>query len=84
MNQQGKMGMLFGVGLKAQCSVVTQRLDILLALKRPVVLNCVGLSRGGIACLYLCQMAAMYNDAVTVNMLLFDPVPGNLLTTSRC
>ena len=75
--------MLFAVGLKAQCTIVIDKLDEIIAMGREVVLNCVGLSRGGIACLYLCQMAAKYGSAVTINMCLFDPVPGNLLTTSR-
>lgn len=79
----GWKGLIFGVGMKAKCKVVMDRLAEILAKKRPVVLNCIGLSRGGIACLYLCQMTADLGDALTINLCLFDPVPGNLLTTAR-
>ena len=79
----GNCGMLFAAGLKAQCSLVIERVKGLIELGKILVVNCVGLSRGGIACLYLCQMLADYPDTVSVNMCLFDPVPGNLLTTSR-
>ena len=43
----------------------------------PLTINAVGLSRGACACLLLCQRLAAWPDAVTVNLFLYDPVPGN-------
>ena len=81
----GSMGVVFATGLVEQCTEVCKAIDSMLATAYDAVtLNVVGLSRGGIAAIYLAQMVGHYSSGVlTVNLLLFDPVPGNLITTSR-
>jgi len=84
----GCAGTLFAKGLDKQCDQVRRQLDAFLGervpsgqLQRPVRVNVVGLSRGGIACLYLAQrLADLTPSQCKLCMLLFDPVPGNLLT----
>lgn len=49
-----------------------------------VTVNFVGLSRGGIGGLYLAQELACFSATeVLLNLLLFDPVPGNFIWISR-
>mmetsp|Transcript_17015 Transcript_17015/g.28380 ORF Transcript_17015/g.28380 Transcript_17015/m.28380 type:complete len:391 (+) Transcript_17015:83-1255(+) len=49
-----------------------------------VNLNVVGLSRGGIAAIQLAQMLHYIPvELLQINLLLFDPVPGNLITSSK-
>jgi hypothetical protein len=50
-----------------------------------IVLNAVGLSRGGAACLLLAQAVQRHfgDDAVNVSLLVFDPVPGNTITSAK-
>jgi hypothetical protein len=51
-----------------------------------LVVNIVGLSRGGIAVLYLVQLIHKRISDINklqINLLLFDPVPGNLIWSSR-
>jgi len=49
-----------------------------------VTVNFVGLSRGGIGGLYLAQeLTGFRAEQVIVNLLLFDPVPGDLIWMSR-
>jgi hypothetical protein len=49
-----------------------------------VNLNVVGLSRGGIAAIQLAQtLHYICADRLHINLLLFDPVPGNLITSSK-
>ena len=47
-----------------------------------LLVNVVGLSRGGIAALYLAQVLGQ-DLRLRLNLCLFDPVPGNLLTSAR-
>lgn len=49
-----------------------------------VVLNVVGLSRGGIAAIQLAKtLAHIPPERLQINLMLFDPVPGNLITSSK-
>jgi hypothetical protein len=49
-----------------------------------VILNVVGLSRGGVAAIQLAQtLHNIPSDRLQVNLMLFDPVPGNLITFSK-
>jgi len=49
-----------------------------------VTVNFVGLSRGGIGGLYLAQLLSSFDaKQVRLNLLLFDPVPGNFIWMSR-
>ena len=102
----GVPGTLFAVGLKRQCRAVVSYIDFIIdhfvnkALKEARVkikLNVVGLSRGGIAAMFLCQLlsnsrrgkaykrnTSRYDPSfLSINALLFDPVPGNLVSTSK-
>lgn len=45
----GTMGVIFAAGLSTQCQVVQTRIDEIIHSGRPVQLNTIGLSRGGIS-----------------------------------
>ena len=82
----GCIGMICASGLVDQCRCVVQRVEQLMThlAERgdggPVVLNVLGLSRGGMAAMKLAQMLATFDpDLLELNLCLFDPVPGNLL-----
>lgn len=83
----GLLGTLFATGLDAQCNLVVKRIKQILALVgvERVILNCVGLSRGGMAILILLRKIAseknLSTERLVVNALLFDPVPGNSITS---
>eukprot|EP00457_Paulinella_chromatophora_P011040 gb/GEZN01011163.1/.p1 GENE.gb/GEZN01011163.1/~~gb/GEZN01011163.1/.p1 ORF type:complete len:218 (-),score=24.64 gb/GEZN01011163.1/:54-707(-) len=86
----GVLGMVFAKGLNTQCSMVVATLKQLLrraqleakANNPPrLVLNCLGLSRGGMACMMLAKLLASWSN-VQINCCLFDPVPGNSITGS--
>lgn len=80
----GIRGTIFATGLREQCLVVKAYVDGWVAAHKTVQINFVGLSRGGIGGLYLAQMLGdMDPNQVVVNMLLFDPVPGNLIWMAR-
>eukprot|EP00967_Tisochrysis_lutea_P133025 scaffold232859_cov36-Tisochrysis_lutea.AAC.7 len=53
----------------------------------PILVNVLGLSRGGVAALMLAQRLARLPQQtlsrLVVSLVLFDPVPGNLVTTAR-
>lgn len=73
----GMRGTFFAHGLKEQCQEVVDDVVNLCQLGK-VRVNAVGLSRGAIACIYLAKRVSKI-DGVEVNLLLFDPVPGNLI-----
>ena len=73
----GLSGTLFAEGLREQCGRVHYRVEQLLARFRSVRVNALGLSRGGIACIFLAQALAPLPRA-RLAMLLYDPVPGDL------
>jgi hypothetical protein len=75
----GTMGVLFAQGLGNQCDEVVSKVDDIISKDKRVTLNCLGLSRGGIACLMLSRKLHKHRN-VDVNLLLFDPVPGNSIT----
>eukprot|EP00747_Dinoflagellata_sp_TGD_P164168 gnl/TRDRNA2_/TRDRNA2_183716_c0_seq1.p1 gnl/TRDRNA2_/TRDRNA2_183716_c0~~gnl/TRDRNA2_/TRDRNA2_183716_c0_seq1.p1 ORF type:complete len:331 (-),score=35.01 gnl/TRDRNA2_/TRDRNA2_183716_c0_seq1:85-1077(-) len=83
----GLGGILFGCGLDSIAEAVKDRV---LTLRegvsgsgpRDVRLNAVGLSRGGVGVIYLCKLLAE-EAHVHINALLFDPVPGNLVTFAK-
>lgn len=80
----GLRGTLFAHGLRGQCRAVRAHVDAFLAAGLRLVLNFVGLSRGGIGGCYLAQLLAdLDRRDVAINMLLFDPVPGNLVCMAR-
>lgn len=80
----GFRGLVFAHGLREQCAVVRTHVEAFLAEGLTVTLNFVGLSRGGIGGLYLAQeLEDLDKSKVLVNMLLFDPVPGNLVWMAR-
>jgi len=80
----GMIGMVFAYGLQEQCDKVKDVVSVLVQNHYKVILNCFGLSRGGIACLMLAQMLSdIPKSQLEMNILLFDPVPGNLITSSK-
>ena len=85
----GCAGTLFAVGLRTQCRRVIRVLSQLVSLGAVVRCNGVGLSRGGIGMMFLASMLGrcahtLPTTSLTLNVLLFDPVPGNLVMTTRC
>mmetsp|Transcript_108851 Transcript_108851/g.314325 ORF Transcript_108851/g.314325 Transcript_108851/m.314325 type:complete len:333 (+) Transcript_108851:114-1112(+) len=80
----GLTGTLFAAGLREQCGVVRKYVAACLAAGWSVKINFVGLSRGGIGGLYLTQeLHDMAPESVLLNLLLFDPVPGNFVFMAR-
>eukprot|EP00929_Paragymnodinium_shiwhaense_P068831 TRINITY_DN34696_c0_g1_i1.p1 TRINITY_DN34696_c0_g1~~TRINITY_DN34696_c0_g1_i1.p1 ORF type:complete len:353 (+),score=63.74 TRINITY_DN34696_c0_g1_i1:29-1087(+) len=80
----GLTGVLFANGLREQCGVVRSYVEAAVGAGFSVVLNFVGLSRGGIGGLYLAQELAKFpKEKLLLNLLLFDPVPGNFIWMSR-
>eukprot|EP01124_Arcella_intermedia_P031770 TRINITY_DN7258_c2_g1_i1.p1 TRINITY_DN7258_c2_g1~~TRINITY_DN7258_c2_g1_i1.p1 ORF type:complete len:380 (-),score=76.40 TRINITY_DN7258_c2_g1_i1:76-1152(-) len=83
-NTNGMMGTVFAAGLDEQCDQVVGRVKELMYAQRKVILNCLGLSRGGMAVLKLVLLLSSYRPQfLQMNILLFDPVPGNLITTAQ-
>ena len=87
----GVAGMIWAFGLSGQCQQVCNRVNDLLAQLPPtcsLIINVLGLSRGGIAALMLAEALTDHLDEtlrnrIELNLCLFDPVPGNLVCTSR-
>jgi hypothetical protein len=81
----GMSGLIFADGLRSQCDDVKRHVCALLECGHTkIILNAVGLSRGAIAVLYLAQLLGDLDPAqVELNLLLFDPVPGNLISSSK-
>lgn len=80
----GLRGTLFAHGLREQVSLIRGYVVEFMRAGLSVTINFVGLSRGGIGGLYMAQeLADIPIDKVILNMLLFDPVPGNLVWMSR-
>lgn len=74
----GITGTLFASGLREEAATVAGHVNALVARGRNVVLNAYGLSRGGIAVIYLLQQLEDANpSSLTINAMLFDPVPGD-------
>lgn len=74
----GLLGTLFASGLREEAAQVASYVDKLMQRGRPVVLNVMGLSRGGIAAIYLFQALEHADpEVLSINGLLFDPVPGD-------
>lgn len=80
----GLRGMLFGTGTDIQAKQVADRVITLLKEDKRVIVNAYGLSRGAVSCLLLAKMLGHFDqDLVEVNLALMDPVPGNLVTSSK-
>lgn len=80
----GLPGTIWAVGLLTQCTAVVKRVKQLLEVRKHVSVVVFGLSRGGIAALMLAKQLADYDvDRLSVQMCVFDPVPGNLVCITR-
>jgi hypothetical protein len=80
----GVMGALFAQGLEEQCQVVINVVENLVNSGCKVQLNCMGLSRGGMAIILLVKtLAHIPKIHLEMNILLFDPVPGNLIMSGK-
>lgn len=76
----GTLGLLFAAGLRSQAALVAAKLREMREVynQKPIRCNVVGLSRGGLACVYLAQaLGDVPRKDVELHMLLFDPVPGD-------
>lgn len=79
----GIPGLLFGSGLETQYNQVAQVIKELIKAGHKVRLNSIGLSRGGVASLLLAKhLGDIDQFHLETNLLLLDPVPGNLSITS--
>ncbi|MCW8407815.1 hypothetical protein OQJ13_02385 [Legionella sp. PATHC035] len=79
----GYKGVLFGVGLEEQSDQVVEVVKKLIQDGYKVKLNCIGLSRGGIAAiLATLKLSQIDRFHLETNLLLLDPVPGNLFYTA--
>lgn len=75
-------GGLFGAGLDKQSLEVVDKVLQLVRKGKAVRLNAYGHSRGAIACLMLAKMLGKFDpNLIQINLVLHDPVPGNLSTT---
>lgn len=87
----GLCGAICAVGIRSQAQRVVARVEWLCALAGSASatalalrLNVFGLSRGGIAAMLLAKrLAHLSSSQVELNLLLFDPVPGNLVSDSK-
>ena len=85
----GIAGVIWAFGLSSQCDTVAARVRSVLETWPDValIINVCGLSRGGIAALGLAQrlssLEAVAQARVTLNLCLYDPVPGNLVYTAK-
>jgi len=80
----GTMGAIFATGLKEQCELVEKAVSYFIDQGFKVTLNCLGLSRGGMATIMLTKMLATIPKIhLEMNILLFDPVPGNLILSGK-
>jgi hypothetical protein len=73
-------GTLFANGLRDEAEEVRDIVSKLMESQHHVVVNVFGLSRGGIAAIYLAQALSgegFSPNKLTLNMMLFDPVPGD-------
>jgi hypothetical protein len=79
----GITGLLFGSGLETQFAQVERVVKQLIRDGYKVKLNAIGLSRGGVASILLAkQLGDIDQFHLETNLLLLDPVPGNMLITS--
>ncbi|PWY54987.1 hypothetical protein DGG96_14395 [Legionella qingyii] len=75
----GVKGLLFGAGVKQQSDQLVAVVKKLIKEGYKVKLNCIGLSRGGIAAIMAAiKLAHVDGFHLETNLLLLDPVPGNL------
>eukprot|EP01065_Artemidia_motanka_P020747 TRINITY_DN24798_c0_g1_i1.p1 TRINITY_DN24798_c0_g1~~TRINITY_DN24798_c0_g1_i1.p1 ORF type:complete len:373 (+),score=106.26 TRINITY_DN24798_c0_g1_i1:165-1121(+) len=83
-NAFGMRGSVFGRGLDKQVSYVCEVVRSVLAAGSTVRVNAFGLSRGGIGALLLASALSKgeFAGLVDVCLLLHDPVPGNLVSSS--
>jgi len=80
----GFSGVVFAHGLRDQCAVVRKYVDAFLQQGHTIKLNFLGLSRGGIGGAYLAQeLKDLSSEKIILNLLLFDPVPGNFIWMAR-
>jgi hypothetical protein len=80
----GLLGMVFGAGLDAQSKHAYSRvMEIIEKRGARLVLNLFGLSRGAVGCLKLIKKLKAVKEHLEVNVLAFDPVPGNFVTTAK-
>mmetsp|Transcript_24257 Transcript_24257/g.56330 ORF Transcript_24257/g.56330 Transcript_24257/m.56330 type:complete len:397 (+) Transcript_24257:156-1346(+) len=84
----GIAGTLFAAGLASQCDEVVAVIRLLVKTGvRRLRVNALGLSRGGIACMLLAKRIQAEAEKIAracfvdLCMLLFDPVPGNLVNS---
>jgi len=79
----GVTGLLFGAGVEEQSDQVVAVVKKLIQDGYTVKFNAIGLSRGGIAAILAAlKLASIDRFHLETNLLLLDPVPGNLFSTA--
>ena len=76
----GTPGMIWAYGLAGQAASVAKLIRQFSEVNVNITVNCLGLSRGACGIMLLCKLIGNLKR-VSVNALLFDPVPGNLVLT---
>jgi len=82
----GFWGVVIAAGLQEQCQLICNYVREFYKMLLDVEINFVGASRGGIGGLYLAQELEKQKfslESVRLNLLLFDPVPGDFVWISR-
>lgn len=80
----GFWGVVLASGLKEQTQLVSQYAAAFVEAGLAVKINFVGLSRGGIGGIHLAlELADFAPEQVLLNLLLYDPVPGDFVFMSR-
>merc|ERR1712113_666960 len=83
----GMAGTIWACGLASQVDIVIDRVHAILEHYVDLTITVLGLSRGGIAALLLAKALASKRGPdtkrISLNLCLFDPVPGNLINTAR-
>jgi hypothetical protein len=81
--EYGCSGAMFGTGLEEQCEQVVENVIGMLKIGKRVRLNAYGHSRGAVACLLLAKKLGKFDrDILEINLVLMDPVPGNLISSA--
>lgn len=76
-------GGIFGYGLREQCEQILEKVDRFERNGKSVTIVGLGLSRGAVALLMLTKMMQQKFPRVRLDLVLFDPVPGNSIYQAK-
>lgn len=80
------LGIIFTYHLESQVSDAAKRIEAAVRESRDeVTVNVYGFSRGGVGAFLLCQkLKHIPSDRLRLNVVAFEPVPGNFVITTHC